>query len=288
MHTAMMSAARSAAGAVAPDAPSDPLVQQLSSTSQRVSWQDNSSNEDEFVIYRDGSEHDTVGANVTEYDDTGLTSGTEYSYRVSARNESGESSKTSSVSGTPADEVPNAPTGFSLSLGSDSPELDASWSDNSSNEDGFRVIDEADGSVVKSVGAGVTSTTLTASDGIDSDTEYTMHVEAFNSGGSSSSNSDTQKTALIAPTLTLTRETAGGEGGGSDWAQLDWTTPNDDAKRSEWGIYRNGTLIDTVSDDNLPTYADSEASVGDEYHVTARGSFPESSPSNKETYSSDA
>ncbi|MCI0590483.1 MAG: fibronectin type III domain-containing protein [Gammaproteobacteria bacterium] len=62
-----------------------------------LSWTDNSSNETRFKIERKTGPRGkfvqiaTVGANVTTYQNTGLTAGTSYFYRVRANNASGDS-----------------------------------------------------------------------------------------------------------------------------------------------------------------------------------------------------
>jgi hypothetical protein len=69
-------------------APSDLVFTGASTTGIRLTWHDNSSNESGFRLERaiaaDFSQVATVVANVSEYQDTGLTAGTSYHYRVLA------------------------------------------------------------------------------------------------------------------------------------------------------------------------------------------------------------
>ena len=83
-----------------PDAPISPTnltTTALSQTQINLSWTDNSDNEDIFRIERKPgpggvyTEIATVGANVTAYQDSGLTANTEYCYRVRAYNTGGNS-----------------------------------------------------------------------------------------------------------------------------------------------------------------------------------------------------
>lgn len=224
-HGAAMMSARDTAGSVAPTAPSNPAANQLTSTSVRVSWDDNSTNEDNFLLYRgvNGASlslYQTLSANTTSYDDTGLTEGDTYCYKVSAKNESGESSKTAEVCETPVPAAPDAPTDFSLSTGTASDELDASWTDNSDNEDNFEIVH--DGTVVATVGENVESTTIT---GLDPRTFYGMTVRAVNEGGSSSSNLDTASTRLEKP-QNLTKNVTG-DGTEFENITLNWDAVTD-------------------------------------------------------------
>jgi len=76
-----------------PSAPSDLTSSEVSSSSLKLNWTDNADDEDGFVISRNGSVIDTVGANVTEFIDEGIESGTEYEYSVYAFNSVGNSAK---------------------------------------------------------------------------------------------------------------------------------------------------------------------------------------------------
>ena len=76
-----------------------------------LSWNDNADNETASEIERqvdgDGwSAHDSLGANVTNYSDSGLTADTTYSYRVRATNGSGDSGWSNSDSATTPGELP--------------------------------------------------------------------------------------------------------------------------------------------------------------------------------------
>jgi|WetSurMetagenome_2_1015567.scaffolds.fasta_scaffold215461_1 hypothetical protein len=57
-----------------------------------LSWQDNSSDEDGFIIYRDSVEITKTNRDVTTYNDTGLTASTGYQYTIKAFNQDGDSS----------------------------------------------------------------------------------------------------------------------------------------------------------------------------------------------------
>ena len=78
-----------------PDPPSGLTAKAKGKAKVALAWNDNSNNETGFHIYRgtDGVNFDplnTVGANVTAYNDTSVQSGTTYYYKVCAYNMYGE------------------------------------------------------------------------------------------------------------------------------------------------------------------------------------------------------
>ncbi|HUR80684.1 MAG TPA: fibronectin type III domain-containing protein, partial [Thermoanaerobaculia bacterium] len=86
----------------APNAPSSLIAVPASSSSIRLNWLDNSTNEADFRVERnDGgtwTEIATVGANTTSYVVTGLAANSAYTFRVRARNEGGDSAYTTDAS----------------------------------------------------------------------------------------------------------------------------------------------------------------------------------------------
>ena len=88
-----------------PAAPSGLVATVASSTQINLSWVDQSNNESGFKIERStgtGSfaQIATVGTNITTYSNTGLTAGTNYTYRVRSTNSSGDSGYSNTVSAT--------------------------------------------------------------------------------------------------------------------------------------------------------------------------------------------
>lgn len=82
-----------------------------------LSWKDNSSNEDGFVIQRSPgigapvwAEVARVGPNIQTWTDTGLPNATAFSYRVAAYNAGGTSAYTPSVTGSTVVAPPVAPS----------------------------------------------------------------------------------------------------------------------------------------------------------------------------------
>jgi len=191
-----------------PPVPLDPtaLIATTASASQiNLSWSDNSTNEDGFKIERcQGSgcanfaQIAQVGANVVSYNNTGLSAGTSYSYRVRAFNAGGNSgySNTASATTDGPPPPPAAPSGLSATAVSSS-QINLSWSDNSSNESGFK-IERCPGSgctnflQIATTGPNVSTFSNT---GLTRNTLYSYRVRANNASGDSGySNTATART----------------------------------------------------------------------------------------------
>ena len=97
----------------APSAPTNCGASAQAGLQISVTWTDASNNEDGFRLERSVSGGafatlTTVGAGVTSYLDTGLTDGTQYTYRVIASNTVGDSAPSNSASATA---IVSAPVG---------------------------------------------------------------------------------------------------------------------------------------------------------------------------------
>ena len=81
-----------------PNRPTSLEADATSQTSIKISWKDNSDDEDKFVIHRSKvnqnnyAEITSVNSNTTSYTDNGLESSTRYHYKVLASNDDGNSS----------------------------------------------------------------------------------------------------------------------------------------------------------------------------------------------------
>mgnify|MGYP003575520859 CR=1 FL=1 len=127
-----------------PLAPIDLSAAALSHAEIGLEWVDMSDNETGFEIYRSENEIDyslltTVEDNITTYNDGGLSTFTFYSYKVRATGINGNSDFTPTVNVQTMDVAPQAPGNLTLASPSQN-EVTVSWSDNSNNEDGFRIF----------------------------------------------------------------------------------------------------------------------------------------------------
>jgi hypothetical protein len=176
-------------------APSGLTATAGSSSQINLAWTDNSSNETGFKIERctgtgcsDFAQIATVGANVTTYQNTGLTADTTYRYQVRAYNAGGDSdySNVAEAAILAPPPLPNAPSNLRATAVSRS-QINLAWTDNSSNESGFK-IERCKGanctnfSQIATVGETVTTYSNT---GLARNTTYKYRVRAYNQTGNS-------------------------------------------------------------------------------------------------------
>jgi hypothetical protein len=142
---------------------------------------------------------------VVSYQNTGLTASTSYSYQVRAYNAGGTSSYTNTataMTSTPPPAPPAAPTTLAAAAISTS-QIDLSWTDNATTEDGFRIERCAGAGCsgfveIATVGANVVSYQNT---GLTASTSYNYRVRAFNAGGTSSYTNTATATTPAPPAL---------------------------------------------------------------------------------------
>lgn len=220
------------------DAPSN-LEATADSEAQEIalSWIDNSSNEDSYIIQRqvDGgawdNSHDSVGADSTSYVDTGLPIGT-YSYRVVAHlDDDGTGNPCDSPpSNTATDDIvstdpPAAPSGLDATGDSQNRYIALSWTDNSSNETGF--------TIQRQVGVGTwdnsydtVGANITTYDDLNLDPgEYNYRIIAYNPYDDSPPSNEADAVILDIPLSPTNLEAVGDSGTAT--VSLTWTDNSD-------------------------------------------------------------
>lgn len=172
-----------------PTAPSDLTAENVSSSGNDLSWTDNSSNENGFLVERSlnnqfgpFTEVASTSANVEVYHDSGLAADQTYYYRVRAFNAAGNSGYSATVYAITATSVPSAPTNLIATASTTSVSL--TWSQSSSNEEGFVVERGTDGVNFSYLAAKGINASSHTDLGLSSGTYY-YRVRAFNAIGSS-------------------------------------------------------------------------------------------------------
>jgi hypothetical protein len=124
----------------------------------------------------------TRSANVVTYTDTGLTQNTTYYYRVRATGTVGTGNYSDVASATTLPQVPSAPSGLTATQIGMSANAKLEWTDNASDEDGFKIESSPDGSAW-------TEIDTNAADDIDynanSADNFYFRVRAYNANGNS-------------------------------------------------------------------------------------------------------
>jgi subtilisin family serine protease len=185
-------------------------------TQLTISWTDNATGEDRYVIERKtggGSfiQLATLGANVQSYTDGSLTDGLSYTYRIRAFSDVPNPPSTATVeAGSAPVEASGvaplrAPSGLQATAVS-STGINLAWTDNSQAEDGFRIERKAPGGNFVQIAATGPNASSYSDSGLESSTEYTYRVRAFSSvAGNSLYSNEASATTFVA---------SGGSGGG--------------------------------------------------------------------------
>jgi F5/8 type C domain/Beta-propeller repeat/Fibronectin type III domain len=199
--TATPTPAPSPTPSTTPAAPINLVATAVSSSQINLTWTDNSTNETGFKVYRcnsacsDFAQIATLGANVTSYQNTGLAASALYYYWVKSYNTAGESAYSNSAqattpsgSATPTPTpcaTPAVPSNLVASAVSIS-QINLTWTDNSTNESGFRVeralVSTGPWTQIADLTANITSLGNT---GLSANTMYYYRVYAYNTCGNS-------------------------------------------------------------------------------------------------------
>lgn len=189
---------------VPPAAPTDLAAAATGATSVGVAWTDASNNELRFEVERrlgaSGSwvAMATVGADVTNWADSGLATGTEYGYRVRACNDVGCSDFAGPAVVTTVVVPPAPPTNVSA-VAEDYDRVRVSWTDASPDETQFRLqrrVGSANWAELESLPANSTSR-LDAT--VVGSTNYRYRLRACNSAGCSDYSNEASVTTPMPP-----------------------------------------------------------------------------------------
>jgi uncharacterized protein len=226
---------------VPPARPTNLTAKPLDDLSVELTWMDNSAFEDGYKVLRmrsglPGDVVATLPANASSYHETGLSGNMTYEYRVQATKDGGNSSPSEIARASLALLPPAAPSG-ARAFPNGSTGIAILWTDQSANDDGFRIERSTDGGLTwvfavegdpwSSSTSGVTDWNRTP------EFEVCYRVIAWNTAGQSGPSNTSCTTPPAGPTNVT-------------WSQIDANTAEvrwDDNSRVEDGyeMYALGT-----------------------------------------------
>jgi hypothetical protein len=257
----------------------------------RLNWTDKSNDEDGFSIERRTGAAGfapltNVGPNIQTFTDTNVLASTAYVYQVRAF-KGGLSSNPTNEAGatTPGPQPPNAPSNLQASVISTT-RIDLSWTDNSTDEDGFKIerkIGAGAFAPLQTLGANVTSfsdTTVSAS------TTYTYRVRSFNAaGGDSAWSNEQQATTPAPPTPPTAPSGLTAAAVSSSQINLTWadTSGNEDGFRLERKIGAGNFALHATLGAGLTSFSDTglQGATTYGYRIKAFNAVGESAFSNE-------
>jgi hypothetical protein len=197
--------------------PSNATATAKSETQIDLSWQDNASTETSSELYRSIAGENgtfdfrtTLAVDATTYSEQGLESGKQYCYRIRAVRVTGNKASYSAFSNPacattllppppPPPPLPNAATG-AVAKPRSSTQVEIKWTDNSTNDDGFRIERSTDGGTVWSLANARVYYSPFSDAGRESERQVCYRVVAFNTGGDAAPSNTTCTTPPAAPT----------------------------------------------------------------------------------------
>jgi hypothetical protein len=267
--------------ACAINAPSNLTSSAASQLQINLSWTDNSTDETNFRVERslDGSsgwtEIGTANANATSYQNTGLSCGAKYYYRIRAyrSSDSSYSNYTNSANATTAACTLAAPSNLTATAASQT-QINLSWVDNSSDETNFRVERSADGtSGWSEIGTAAANATSYQNTGLTANTTYYYRVRAYRSSDTSYStysNTANAKTTAnpVQPPSNLTATAASQTQINLSWVDNSSDETNFRVERSADGT--NGWTEIGTANANATSYQNTGLSCGTKYYYRVR------------------
>ncbi len=218
----------------------------VSTTEIDLAWVDNSNQENGYSLQRSTDGGNTwnttisLPANSTSYQDTSLTEGTTYTYRLQATRTGKNSAFTPNQTATT---LPAAPSGITATAAGDT-QVTVTWTNNSIGATGFTIERSLNGTVWTSAGTTNGSTFTFTDTGLTELTAYSYRVKATDAGGPSAWNTTgSNVTTLPSAPSSLVLTTPA-----SDRVTLTWTDNSAGAtgykvERSSGGAF---TLLTTL------------------------------------------
>ncbi|MEQ1638214.1 MAG: fibronectin type III domain-containing protein [Methylococcales bacterium] len=165
----------------------------VSSTQINLSWADNANNEAAQYLERcqgggcsNFVQIAAIPANTTAYNDTGLTAGTSYSYRIRAHGPTADSAYSNTDTAVTPTALPAAPSNLSSNAKTKTM-VNLTWVDNSSNELNFK-LERCKGQTCNNfvqIAAPAANATSFSNSGLTKNTWYRYRIRAYNAAGNS-------------------------------------------------------------------------------------------------------
>jgi len=214
------------------------------------SWDDNSSNEEGFQVFEEGSySFYFCSAGENGESCSWLTSCDEASYVVRAYNSNNphecKYSNNSNTDTITCPTTPSAPSNFAAQGLCDNTGIDFSWQDNSSNEDGFKIYNDDNVELASIDTANAESYTH------PSCTADSYYIVSYNSECSESSSSNTVSITCPVSPVAPTNFTVTGDCSGS----MEFTWNHDTQNTTHFTIFKNGNIFNTFTSD-VTSYID--------------------------------
>ena len=216
--------------ATAPAAPSNLQATASGETAIDLTWTDNSGLEDGYEVERSSLVVAVLGPNATSYHDAGLPPDATYGYRVRAKKDDGSSDYSDVAIGVAASTPPAAPLG-TFPVPDSGSVIVVYWTDNSLNEEGFRIERSTDGGANWVPAGALQASTIGFADrGRTSEQRVCYHVLAFNRAGASGP-SETACTTLPAGPTGLVATTI-------DYQTIDLAWTDNSGVEDGYGVFR--------------------------------------------------
>lgn len=220
-----------------PAAPSNLAATAASGTELDLTWTDNSPYATGYILQRSVSGGPWVSlpelpAGTTSYNDTALSTGTTYAYRVQAVDTAGSSTYSNTATlATPT--PPTTPKDATTTFNSTT-EIDLKWTNTATNATAYRLLRSLIGAEFVAVDNNIAPTVTTYKDtGLTPGTEYDYHIQAYNVAGYSDFAGIHTATIAVAPANPQAVS-------GNQSATLSWTPPayDGDAQDLTYNVYR--------------------------------------------------
>ncbi len=208
-NSAYSNVAEGTTAPIVPSAPTNLIANAISTSQIDLNWLDKANNENGFYVERclgvgcsNFAQITQTTANVATYSNAGLTAGVAYRYRIRAFNTTGASGFSNIAEAvTP---LPNTTFGAPSNLiatAVSSQQIDLTWTDNSTAEDGFKVYRSTDGiEFFRTVILGPNVTSFSNA-GRPAATTYYYRVLAFNASGSTADSNTAVATTFASATV---------------------------------------------------------------------------------------